>query len=110
MSTVYIFGTKDSEACSIGALLPNLRGGRVAQKGASKNGPKQGDTWNGYTGTIPIRKEKQIDVTMKKRKSEEVDWEILTVSQSEYKETCSEIKWWQIDNVLKNNSFPPVFN
>lgn len=43
MSTVYIFGTKDSEACSIGAVLPNLRGGRVALKGASKNGPKQGD-------------------------------------------------------------------
>lgn len=72
-------------------------------------GPKPGDICNCSTGTIPIRKEKETEVIMK-RKNKEMDWESLIVSQSEYKETCREIKWWQIECVLKSDSFPPVFN
>lgn len=65
-----IFGTKGSQACSVGAVLPNLR--KSASKRYQQNGPKHGDICSCPAGTIAIRKEKETEVIMR-RTNEEVD-------------------------------------
>lgn len=59
---------------------------------------------------FPIETKTNLHHNEKKGNNEEVEWEILVVLQSEYKETRGESKWWQIENVLKGNSFSPVLN
>lgn len=41
----------------------------------------------------PLERKTNLHHNEKKRNNEEVEREILVVLQSEYKETCSEIKW-----------------
>lgn len=64
----------------------------------------------GIVEPFPLERKTNLHQNEKKGNNEEVEWEILVVLQSEYKETRGESKWWQIENVLKGNSFSPALN
>lgn len=64
----------------------------------------------GIVEPFPLERKTNLHQNEKKGNNEEVEWGILVVLQSEYKETRGESKWWQIENVLKGNSFSPALN
>lgn len=64
------------------------------KKVSAKTGPSMEIYESTSQNHCPLERKTNLHHNEKKRNNEEVEWEILVVLQSEYKETCSEIKWW----------------